>query len=279
MICPKQIRSKRRSARAWFGSARGFTLIELLVVIAIIAILAGMLLPALSKAKGKALSMKCASNLKQMQLGWHLYATDFNDVMVPNAPLGGTPNMSWCYGSAQGWGTEDPNTNTTIYKTSILAPFMGNQLGVYKCPADSISSDNGPRLRTYSMNSQMGNLYSYDTTVAYNPKARAYIKVSDITGYPSPSDAWVFAEENMCSMNDGFLQVNSGTPVFPDVPGSYHKWNCGFSFADGHSELRKWVTTVLKVPVAKGFRKNSIGTGITNPDWKWFTDRASTKLP
>jgi prepilin-type N-terminal cleavage/methylation domain-containing protein len=258
---------------------RGFTLIELLVVIAIIAILAGMLLPALSKAKSKAQSIQCVSNLKQVQLGWHIYANENNDIMVPNAPLGGTPGTSWCYGSSQGWGNEDANTNAAIYRTSILAPYMGNQLGVYKCPADSIPSDNGPRIRTYSMNSQMGNIYTRAVTEAYNSKARAYVKVSELSGYPSPTDAWVFCEENMCSMNDGYLQVQSGTPSFPDVPGSYHKWNCGFSFADGHAEIRKWKTTVLRIPVTKGFRKNSIGTGITNPDWVWFTDHAATKLP
>src|SRR6185436_16595357 len=98
--------------------------------------------------------------------------------------------------------------------------------------------------------------YSYETTRAYNSTAKAYIKVTEITAAPGPTEAFVFLEENMCSMNDGFLQVNSGTPVFPDVPGSYHKWNCGFSFADGHAEIHKWVTTVLKVPVSKGFRKN-----------------------
>jgi prepilin-type N-terminal cleavage/methylation domain-containing protein len=272
-----QISSLKKPLRS-LQKSRGFTLIELLVVIAIIAILAGMLLPALSKAKSKAKAIQCVSNLKQLQLGWAVYANENNDTMVPNAPVGGSPGTSWCYGSSQGWGNQDANTNTTIYKTSILAPYMGGQLGVYKCPADTIPSDNGPRIRSYSMNSQMGNLYSYGLTAAYNPKAKAYIKMAELNGYPGPSDAWVFCEENTCSMNDGYLQVNSGTPVFPDVPGSFHRWSCGFSYADGHSETHKWKTTVLQIPSAKNFTKNSIGTGITNPDWIWYTDHASSKL-
>jgi len=174
------------------GTRRGFTLIELLVVIAIIAILAGLLLPVLSQAKSKTQSIKCVSNLKQLQLGWIMYAGDNNDVMLPNAPLGGTPGTSWCYGASQGWGNEDANTNATIYRTSILAPFMGGQLGVYRCPADLIPSGNGQRIRTYSMNSQMGNLYSYDITIGYNGKARAYIKVSELNEFPSPTAARVF---------------------------------------------------------------------------------------
>lgn len=268
---------RRRFSRR--GVCHGFTLIELLVVIAIIAILAAMLLPALAKAKAKAQQIKCLSNLKQLQLGWQLYAGDYNDVMLPNAPLGGTSAQTWCSNQTEGWNLEAANTNRDYYLTAIQAPYMGNQLGVYKCPADTIPSANGDRVRTYSMNSQMGNLYCYGTTKGYNGTAYFYIKMSEILNCPGPSQAFVFCEENMCSMNDGYLQVDHGRANFPDVPGSYHTWNCGFSFADGHAELRKWQTSILKIPVKFGYRAASIGTGFNNADWKWFTEHAACKVP
>ncbi len=129
------------------------------------------------------------------------------------------------------------------------------------------------------MSSQVGNLYSFATTKAYNSTAHAYVKLSEILNCPGPSKTFIFCEENMCSMNDGYLQVDHGRANFPDVPGSYHVWNCGFSFADGHAELKKWQTSVLKIPVKKGYRAASIGTGFTNPDWKWFTEQAACKVP
>jgi prepilin-type processing-associated H-X9-DG protein len=125
------------------------------------------------------------------------------------------------------------------------------------------------------MNSQVGNLYSYATTRGYNAGYGAYRRVNEILSCPGPTKTFIFCEENMCSMNDGYLQVRQASPEFPDVPGSYHIWKSGFSFADGHVELRKWLTPVLKIPVRFGYMQASIGTGVNNADWRWLSEHAS----
>jgi hypothetical protein len=138
-------------------------------------------------------------------------------------------------------------------------------------------------------------------SAVYNPNAKVYKKASDIAGFPGPSDLIIFLEENGVALSqsigmDGYLQVNnayganagtySGQASFPDVPGSYHRWGCGMSFADGHAEIHKWTTARLKIPVTKNMPNPpgytaSVGLSVGNTigaqavDWQWFTSHCA----
>jgi prepilin-type N-terminal cleavage/methylation domain-containing protein/prepilin-type processing-associated H-X9-DG protein len=245
-------RKQRRSA---------FTLIELLVVIAIIAILAALLLPALSRAKKKAQGIQCVSNLRQLTIGWTMYAGDNRGRLVPNGdegdqPAGLTDPAAQPGGALSQWAPGQQNIATDLspagavanigwqyIKLGLIYPYVNNPV-VYKCPADNSSYPSFgisyPHVRSMSMNTWMSPIAPWGTGVA------SFYKESDMAN-PGAANLWLLIDENPYSINDGSFISDPTYTTWIDYPATYHNNSGGISFADGHALIKAWSDPTLLV--------------------------------
>jgi len=263
---------------------RAFTLIELLVVIAIIAILAAMLLPALTRAKLKATGVHCLGNLKQLQMAWAMYADDSNDFIAGNHwqdQSARVPNVgNW----VSGWldprqANNTDNTNILLLidpKFGVLGPYARSP-GVYRCLASKVVAKEGPNaypvVRTVSMSVWMG-----FRTLPWNDGYRSFRKKSQIVGLPV-SDALVFADERDDSIDDGEFAIDMVNNQIVNYPSGYHGGSGGITFADGHAEIHSWRSAELAAgqQYVQSVKHEFTAVAASNPDLKWLRDHATAR--
>ncbi|MBI1841621.1 MAG: prepilin-type N-terminal cleavage/methylation domain-containing protein, partial [Verrucomicrobia bacterium] len=223
---------------------RGFTLIEVLVVVAIVALLAGILLPVLAKAKGRAQGITCANNIRQLHIAWIGFADEHGGKLVNNHGIQETLRTrdNWV-NNVLDWGFSPGNTNLETLRSGHLTPYLGESTGVFHCPSDKSVADNGSRIRSYSMNSMVGD--PGELTNRFNPQMLQFFKNTD---FPKPSEIYVFLDEHPDSIDDGYFLNEAYEWKWNDLPASYHNGAASFWFADGHSETHRWLFASTKRP-------------------------------
>jgi prepilin-type N-terminal cleavage/methylation domain-containing protein/prepilin-type processing-associated H-X9-DG protein len=292
------------------NNLRGFTLIELLVVIAIIAILAALLLPALTRAKSKAQGVQCMNNGRQLSLAWRLYADDNLDRLILSSDDGtGARNplnaYAWTLTHLDFTPTQANWDPTIDIMTRPLWPYNKSP-AIYKCPSDrSQVADSGgtmhPRVRSISMNFFFGGFAGGSAAsgvgvTAWGSLYPLYFKLIELNlgTSPGPASTFVFLDEREDCINWGnFMTDMSGYPCKlyvngspglyrwnEDLPASYHGNACGLSFADGHSEIHRWKNSTTMPPLAPGVLAGGKGSGQIWPasysvDEAWMQERTA----
>jgi prepilin-type N-terminal cleavage/methylation domain-containing protein len=278
------------------SSRWAFTLVELLVVIGVIGILAALLLPVLNKAKLKAWGIQCMNNHRQLTLAWRMYAEDNREVLVYASDDPYDPFVDWQNQDQYAWTLThmdfNPNNqgNWDISYDLVkrpLWPYSGGNPNIYRCPADRsylmVNGESKPRVRSMAMNLYVGGFDGTDGNWPWAHPYRIYTKLTDIE---VPSNIFVFLDMREDSVNWGnFMTYMAGcSPQDPsqygfdgDYPGMYHHFACGFSFVDGHSEIKRWRDPRTMPPLTEGANPLFSRFAITpsNADVAWLQDHST----
>ena len=260
----------------------GFTLIELLVVIAIIAILAALLLPALTKAKVRAKGVQCMNNLRQMMIGWKMYADDHDDLLLASladASITRQGRVQWVRGNLRNTGDSGTWDPQVYIAKSPLMPYVANNVALWKCPADFVTVKNSagvqvPRVRSNSM-SQVFAFGEWLPASIYRIYARS-------TQIVNPVKTWVVIDEHPDSINDAACGVEMAPPWattarIVDYPASFHNGASGLSYADGHSDMHIWKGSKIKPRVTGNPIQLVVDAGDSVKDIVWWSSVTTVK--
>ncbi|MBA4147991.1 MAG: type II secretion system protein [Verrucomicrobia bacterium] len=266
---------------------KGFTLIELLLVIAVIVILASLLFPALSRAKNRGEQISCFGNARQLGLAWIMYADENADRLVSN--FGATEILqrvaqgekgNWA-DSVLNWELDFGNTNLALNTEAALGRYLGGSPRLFKCPSDRVvsslqrSAGWTERSRSYSMNAMVGDAGEFTQGGANvnNPYYHQFLKLSE---FKSTSSIFVFIEEHPDSINDGYFLNRANKLEWHDLPASWHNGSANLTFADGHTESRRWINDITRRPAQPDGANLPLTLSYADSaDFKWIIQRTS----